>query len=121
MTLAQPTHPLPFMHRSPCLALVILVGVALLSLTPRATFGAVTPRMGPAADAPSQAELKIGDAAPDFNLPGIDSKHHTLATYASAKLLMIAFLSNHCPDSNATTPRIITFAKEYARKGVQVV
>jgi thiol-disulfide isomerase/thioredoxin len=94
----------------------------LLSLfTPNAVFAAVVGRTGPAPDAPSQAELKIGDAAPDFNLPGIDGKNHTLATYASAKLLMIAFLSNHCPDSNATTPRIIEFAKRYAEKGVTVI
>jgi thiol-disulfide isomerase/thioredoxin len=65
--------------------------------------------------------LQIGDAAPDFNLPGIDGKNHTLATHAKAKILMIAFLSNHCPDSNATAPRLIQFAKEYAAKGVQIV
>ena len=88
---------------------------------PCATFAAASVRTGPAPEAPSQTELKIGNAAPDFNLPGIDGKNHTLADYASARLLMIAFLSNHCPDSNATAPRLIAFAREYAGKGVQVV
>ena len=51
-------------------------------------------------------DLKIGDAAPDFSLPGIDGKTHTLADYKDAKLLMVAFLSNHCPDSHAAESRI---------------
>jgi peroxiredoxin len=51
-------------------------------------------------------ELKIGDAAPDFALPGIDGKTHRLADYKGAKLLMIAFISNHCPDSHASEGRI---------------
>lgn len=78
-------------------------------------------RTAPAAEAPAQTELKLGDRAPDFSLPGIDGLQHTLATYAEAKLLLVAFLSNHCPDSNSTAPRLIAFAKEYAAKGVQVV
>ena len=99
---------------------MLMLSLSVL-FAPDATLAAASVRTGPAPDAPSQTELKIGEAAPDFNLPGIDGKNHTLADYASAKLLMIAFLSNHCPDSNATAPRIITFAREYAKKGVQVV
>lgn len=51
-------------------------------------------------------ELKIGDAAPDFVLPGIDGKTHRLADYKGAELLMVAFLANHCPDSQASEERI---------------
>ena len=51
-------------------------------------------------------ELKIGDAAPDFDLIGIDEEKHTLKDYANAKLLMVAFLSNHCPTSQAAEGRI---------------
>jgi peroxiredoxin len=50
--------------------------------------------------------LNIGDAAPGFALPGIDGKTHTLAEYKDAKLLLIAFISNHCPDSQASEGRI---------------
>src|ERR1700691_5031227 len=42
-------------------------------------------------------ELKTADPAPDFSLPGIDGKTHTLAEYREPKVLVIAFLSNHCP------------------------
>lgn len=50
--------------------------------------------------------LAIGDAAPDFSLLGIDDKTHTLANYKDAKVLMIAFISNHCPDSQAAEGRL---------------
>ncbi len=45
--------------------------------------------------------LAIGSPAPDFNLPGIDGKNHTLLLEysGSAKLLAIVFESNHCPAS----------------------
>ena len=51
-------------------------------------------------------DLKIGDAAPDFALPGIDGKTHRLADYKDAQLLMVAFISNHCPDSHAAEERM---------------
>jgi thiol-disulfide isomerase/thioredoxin len=70
---------------------------------------------------PVIATLAIGDAAPDFRLPGIDGRTHTLADYRSAPVLMVAFISNHCPDSNASAPRLVKFAKEMAARGVAVV
>ena len=51
-------------------------------------------------------DLKIGDAAPDFKLLGLDDKRHTLGDYRAAKVLMVAFISNHCPDSHAAEARI---------------
>lgn len=67
------------------------------------------------------ATLAIGDAAPDFRLPGIDGRTHALTDYRSAPVLMVAFISNHCPDSNATAPRLVKFAQEMAARGVAVV
>jgi len=80
---------------------------------------AASPSLSIAADAPTAAapaakpastneihDLKIGDSAPDFSLPGIDGKTHTLADYKDAKFLMVAFMSNHCPDSHAAEARV---------------
>lgn len=50
--------------------------------------------------------LKIGAPAPDFRLKGIDDKTHTLSDYEDSDVLMVAFLSNHCPDSHASVGRI---------------
>src|SRR5687767_14121590 len=69
---------------------------------------------------PDARELKLGDAAPDFRLLGIDGKMHTLADYKAAKLLMVIFLSNHCPYSHAAETRLIPLAKEFKAKGLEV-
>ena len=66
-------------------------------------------------------DLKIGDAAPDFSLPGIDGRTHTLAEYKGAKVLMIAFLSNHCPDSHGAEGRIKQFVADMKGRGVTLV
>lgn len=66
-------------------------------------------------------ELQIGDAAPDFSLPGIDGKTHSLADYRGAKLLMIVFMSNHCPDSHAAQGRLLELAAEMKDRGLAVV
>lgn len=66
-------------------------------------------------------DLKIGDAAPDFSLPGVDGKTHTLAEYANAKILVIAFMSNHCPDSHAAEDRVKKLVDDMKDKGVSVV
>ncbi len=66
-------------------------------------------------------ELKIGDAAPDFKLIGIDEEMHKLQDYADADLLMIAFLSNHCPTSQAVEGRIKRMVKDYKGKGLKLV
>ncbi|MEY4484120.1 MAG: hypothetical protein RL693_1572, partial [Verrucomicrobiota bacterium] len=66
-------------------------------------------------------DLKIGDAAPEFSLPGIDGKTHALAEYKESPLLMIAFMSNHCPDSHAAEGRIKKLVEDYKGKGLTLV
>lgn len=70
---------------------------------------------------PNLHDLKIGEAAPDFSLPGIDGKTHTLATYKDAKILMVAFISNHCPDSHAAEGRLKQLLADYKAKGLALV
>ncbi len=66
-------------------------------------------------------ELQIGESAPDFELVGIDEEKHTLKDYAEADLFMIAFLSNHCPTSQAVEGRIKKLVKDYKGRGLQLV
>ena len=66
-------------------------------------------------------DLKIGEAAPDFALPGIDGKTHRLSDYKDAKLLMIAFISNHCPDSHAAEGRLKKLLADMKGKGFALV
>ena len=75
----------------------------------------------PAGDIPGLKTLAIGDAAPDFSLKGIDGEMHTLANYESAKVLVVAFISNHCPDSQAAEGRLKKLVKHYSPRGVSLV
>jgi peroxiredoxin len=65
--------------------------------------------------------LAIGAKAPDFKLPGIDGKTYTLASFKDAKILVIAFICDHCPTSQAYEQRLIKLTSDYADKGVKVV
>ena len=55
--------------------------------------------------------LALGDAPPDFNLIGVDDKFHSLDEYTGGKVLMIVWLSNHCPYSHAQETRMIPIVK----------
>ena len=50
--------------------------------------------------------LAIGDAAPDFSLPGVDGKTYALKDFAAAKVLVVVFTSNHCPTAQAYEERL---------------
>lgn len=65
--------------------------------------------------------LPVGAPAPDFNLPGIDGKNHTLHEYDAAKILVIIFTCNHCPTAQAYEGRIKQMADDYRDKGVALV
>lgn len=65
--------------------------------------------------------LEIGASAPDFNLPGIDGKMYSLASFKKANILVIVFTCNHCPTAQAYEDRLIQLTKEYTSKGVAVV
>ena len=70
---------------------------------------------------PLHPVLPIGSSAPDFNLPGIDGKNHTLSEYSSAKILAIVFESNHCPVSQLYEGRIRDLQHDYKDRGLVVV
>lgn len=102
------------MKKSLCL-FIALLPVWLLAETP------VKPKKASSSQPKGFHGLKIGDAAPDFDLIGIDEEKHTLKEYEDADLLMIAFLSNHCPTSQAVEGRIKKLVKEFKGKGFKLV
>ncbi|MGA7155453.1 MAG: redoxin domain-containing protein [Acidobacteriaceae bacterium] len=65
--------------------------------------------------------LALGARAPDFSLPGVDGKTHTLAEYAASPVLVIVFTCNHCPIAQMYEQRIEHLATEYGPRGVAVV
>jgi peroxiredoxin len=66
-------------------------------------------------------ELRIGDKAPDFDLPGVDGKRYTLKNFADTRLLLVVFTCNHCPTAQAYESRIMQLDADYKDKGVALV
>ena len=65
--------------------------------------------------------LAIGSSAPEFSLPGVDGKTHSLAEYASSRVLAIVFTCNHCPAAQLYEERLRKLDEDYRSKGVRLV
>jgi peroxiredoxin len=65
--------------------------------------------------------LKIGSPAPDFNLPGIDGKKYSLASFKDKRAVIVIFSCNHCPYVQANEDRIKQIQNDYKDKGVEVI
>ncbi|MGA2167600.1 MAG: redoxin family protein [Terracidiphilus sp.] len=74
-----------------------------------------------AAEEDNHPTLAIGSAAPDFSLPGIDGKTHSLAEYKGAKVLVIVFTCDHCPTAQLYESRLKKLVDDYKGKSVQFV
>ena len=72
-------------------------------------------------DEPGPPTLAIAAAAPDFCLTGTDDQIHCLKDYSASKLLVIAFICNHCPTSQLYESRINQLAADYRDRGVALV
>ena len=65
------------------------------------------------------ANIKIGDKALAFDLPGVDGKNTSLASVSEGKqATVLVFMCNHCPYVLAWLDRLIDVAKDYEGKGV---
>jgi peroxiredoxin len=65
--------------------------------------------------------LARGAAAPDFSLPGIDGKQHSLRDYADSRVLAVVFTGNSCPASQLYETRLRALADDYRDRGVTLV
>jgi thiol-disulfide isomerase/thioredoxin len=94
----------------------IPVSLAVLTLLALATAAPA-----PAEEGPSIPTLAVGAAAPDFDLPGIDGKRYTLASFAGAKVLVLVFTANHCPTAQAYEERLEKLDADFRDRGVRIV
>lgn len=65
--------------------------------------------------------LKIGDPAPDFNLPGVDGKDYGLDDFKDKKIVIVMFSCNHCPYVKAYEDRFVELQRDYEGKGVVLI
>lgn len=73
------------------------------------------------ADHAEPKTLEPGSKAPDFRLPGVDGKTYSLNDFDRAKALVVIFSCNHCPTAQAYEDRMISIAKDYKPRNVDVV
>ena len=75
-----------------------------------------------AAGGSAAKDLEVGNKAPDWSgIVGTDDKKHGLDEYKEAKVIVLAFVANHCPVAKAYQDRLIQLQKDYGAKGVQVI
>ena len=67
---------------------------------------------------PTQTPLKIGSKLPEFNLPAVDGKNYSPASFNSNKILVVMFTCNHCPYVQAYEDRLIKLQSDFKDKGV---
>jgi peroxiredoxin len=65
--------------------------------------------------------IAIGSPAPDFDLPGVDGKKHTLSEYEDADILAVLFTCNHCPSAQGAEARIKKLVEDYKSESFQLV
>jgi peroxiredoxin len=65
--------------------------------------------------------LQIGEAAPAFELPGVDGRQHSLDSLADPQALVVVFTCNHCPHAIGTEDRLNELAADYAGRGLALV
>jgi len=80
-----------------------------------------TPLLDPSGHPPTLRTLAIGDRAPDFTLPGIDGKTHSLSDFNGPDVLMVLFTSNHCPTSHAIERRLQVMRNELRNRSFALV
>ena len=67
------------------------------------------------------SNLKVGDKAIAFDLPGVDGKRHSLADYAGKEIVVVIFTCNHCPYARAWEDRFVQIQADTAAQGVQLL
>jgi thiol-disulfide isomerase/thioredoxin len=87
--------------------------ILIILLYPQMVFPQATPQ--------EPKTLLPGSKAPDFNLLGVDGRSYSLKDFETAKALVIIFSCNHCPTAQAYEDRIISIARDYKPKGVELV
>jgi peroxiredoxin len=66
--------------------------------------------------------VELGTPAPDFTLPSVTTGENvSLADFATAPALLVAFLSNHCPYVRHVESAFADFAASYESRGLAVV
>lgn len=66
--------------------------------------------------------LALGSTEANFHeLPAVDGKNYSLASFAGHRLLVVAFICTGCPTVKANEDRLVALQEKYRWAGVQVI
>lgn len=65
--------------------------------------------------------LPLGTQAPDFSLPGTDGNTYSLQSFAAGKLLLVAFICNHCPFVKHIQAELARLGRDCRERNVAMV
>lgn len=65
--------------------------------------------------------IEIGEAAPEFELKGVDGNQHALSDYEDNDAIVVVFTCNHCPTAVQYEDRLIELQEEFGGRGVQLI
>ena len=69
---------------------------------------------------PSMTRLKVGDAAPQFNLPSLDGSSLDLASFKGKRVILTFFRFDSCPFCNLRIHRLVKRWNEFPEDTVMV-
>ncbi|HUP28132.1 MAG TPA: TlpA family protein disulfide reductase, partial [Chloroflexia bacterium] len=101
----------------------IALTLGLLAVVGFIIWGGLNPNTGTVASVPqlnNTTPVSQGNGAPDFTLPGTDSKTYSLSDY-KGKVVMIEFMAPWCPHCQADAPEFNKLYETYKDKGVQML
>lgn len=62
--------------------------------------------------------LPLGTDLPDFNLIGTDGGMNAPRDFATFKVMVVAFICNHCPYAKSAIPTLIKLQEQYLKQEV---
>ncbi|MDR1889142.1 MAG: thioredoxin family protein [Zoogloeaceae bacterium] len=63
----------------------------------------------------------FGWIAPDFALPGVDGRTHTLTSASGPQGVLVMFICNHCPYVQAILPRLVEDCRSLRAEGIGAI
>lgn len=69
----------------------------------------------------SEFQLRPGQVAPPFALPGTDGRVHRIEEFSQEKLFLVVWWCNHCPYVRAWEHRMVEIGRKYGPRGVGIV
>jgi peroxiredoxin len=69
----------------------------------------------------TEGGIRIGDRAPQFELPNVDGEAHSVSEPSGDAATVVYWTCNHCPYALAWHDRLLDVARDYSDLGVRIL